>query len=379
MNNKVPFCEYHLFNILHLFESHHLPLDLYLKNYFQAHRAAGSKDRRFICETIYALIRWRGLIDHLCPQSPITWEDRYRLYRQYHPLDYLDNEEIPLHIRVSFPKAFFQLLEDSYGTDRARDLCLISNTQAPTTIRANLLKTTREILLEKWQKSYGVAPTAHSPWGITFLKKENFFGMPEFKQGLFEVQDEGSQLLAMLVDAQPKQQILDFCAGSGGKTLAFAPAMQAKGQIYLHDIRAHALREAKKRLCRAGIQNAQILFFEDAKKESLKQRMDTVLVDAPCSGSGTLRRNPDMKWKFHPTALDPLLIEQRAIFEEALGYLHPKGVIVYATCSIFPQENEQQIAYFQEKFQLQLARPLFRSIPQKGGMDGFFGAVLKRA
>jgi 16S rRNA (cytosine967-C5)-methyltransferase len=376
MTNK-SFCEHHLFNILNSFESRNLPLDLYLKNYFRAHRAAGSKDRRFICETIYAMIRWRGLIDHLC-QKPASWENRYRLYSQYNPLDYLHDTEIPPHIRVSFPKAFFGLLEESYGTDQASALCLISNAQAPTTVRVNTLKTTRADLLEKWQAHYEVSPTAQAPHGITFRKKENFFGMPEFKEGLFEVQDEGSQLLADLVGAKPKQQILDFCAGSGGKTLAFAPAMQGKGQIYLHDIRSHALKEAKKRLCRAGIQNAQLLFSEDPKKEHLKQKMDTVLVDAPCSGSGTLRRNPDMKWKFDPATLDRLVLEQRSIFEEALSYLQPKGHILYATCSILPQENEQQIAHFQEKFGLELVTPPFRSLPQQDGMDGFFGAMLKK-
>ncbi len=122
--------------------------------------------------------------------------------------------------------------------------------------------------------------------------------MPEFKQGLFEVQDEGSQLIANLMDPTPGDQVMDYCAGSGGKTLAFAPKMQHRGQIYLHDIRPWALDEARKRLKRAGIQNAQVVLPEDPKLNKLRGKMDWVLVDAPCTGSGTFRRNPDMKWKF---------------------------------------------------------------------------------
>jgi len=195
---------------------------------------------------------------------------------------------------------------------------------------------------------------------------------------LFEVQDEGSQLIADLIEATPRDHVLDYCAGSGGKTLAFAPKMQHKGQIYLHDVRLPALMEAKKRLCRAGIQNAQILLPDDnSKKKLLKKSMDWVLVDVPCSGTGTLRRNPDMKWNFQPDTIEKLIDKQQQIFEEALPFLHPQGSIVYATCSILPQENEEQIAYFIKKFKMKIVNAPFRSTPLSNGMDGFFGAVLK--
>jgi 16S rRNA C967 or C1407 C5-methylase (RsmB/RsmF family) len=370
------FREQHIFSIFHSYESSTLPLDVFLRNYFREHKSIGSKDRRYIAETVYGIMRWRGLLDYLA-KKPTSWETRYACYTHITPQEYAHKEEIPVHIRASFPKKFFQLIQESYGESKALTLCQISNTPAPTTIRANLLKTTRDALIDTWKNLYYVTPTLHASCGITFQRKINFFDTPEFKEGFFEVQDEGSQLVADLVKALPKQQVLDYCAGSGGKTLAFAPKMQNKGVIYLHDIRSHALEEAKKRLRRAGIQNAQLLYPDDKNKAKLKGKMDWVLVDVPCSGTGTLRRNPDMKWKFDVARLEPLLQEQRMIFEEALEFLAPGGRIVYVTCSILPQENEQQIRFFEKKFQLTAEAPPFISLPSIGGMDGFFAAVLK--
>lgn len=371
-----PFQRRHLFSILSLFEEQGLPLDVFLSNYFRKHRAVGANDRRVICEAVYGLIRWRGLLDHLA-SPPLSWEKRFGTWGTIRPEEYIGNQKIAPHLRVSFPKAYFQLFAEAYGEERALELCLASNTAAPTTVRVNPLKTTREALSEKWAKEYAVSLCRSSPLGVVFHKKINFFALPEFKEGCFEMQDEASQLVAALLEARPGEQILDYCAGSGGKTLAFAPSMQRSGQIYLHDVRPFALEEAKKRLRRAGVQNGQLLFHDDPKKGKLKGKMDAVLVDAPCSGSGTLRRNPDMKWKFDPSQLERLIAEQRQIFAEALEYLHPKGRIVYATCSILPQENQEQVAYFEKSFGLKQTKEPFCSFPQKGEMDGFFAVQLK--
>lgn len=346
------FRDFHLLQILKDFECQNSRLDVFLNHYFRSHRAIGSKDRRYINEKIYERIRWKTLFDQ---------------FGEIDPEKYVSREDIPLDVRLCFPQNFIEILTDAYGEEKAKAICLASNTRAPVTIRANLLKTTRKALLEKWKDT---SPCLSSPLGIIFHEKINFAELPEFKEGLFEIQDEASQLVSMLVKASPKQQVLDFCAGSGGKTLALAPALKNTGQIYLHDIRPQILLKAKKRLRRAGIQNVQ---FGLPKH---KKSMDWVLVDAPCTGSGTLRRNPDMKWKFDRSLLDRLVIEQRQIFEQALEYLHPKGKIVYATCSLFPQENQHQIQYFQEKFGLKLAGEVFQSFPEKNGMDGFFAAVL---
>jgi len=153
--------------------------------------------------------------------------------------------------------------------------------------------------------------------------------------------------------------------------------MQNKGQIFVHDVRIHALQDAKKRLRRAGIQNAQIFLAQDPKQKQLKKKMDWVLVDAPCSGTGTLRRNPDMKWKFNLEMVQRLSGQQRTIFEKALSFMKPEGRIVYSTCSVLPQENEEQMHHFMKTYNLKIEGSIFQSFPSEGGMDGFFGVVLK--
>ena len=213
---------------------------------------------------------------------------------------------------------------------------------------------------------------------IIFNKKINFFGTEEFKQGLFEIQDEGSQNVAALVKAKPGQHFIDYCAGAGGKALAIAPSMDNKGQIYLHDIRNYPLQQAKKRLKRAGIQNAQIIEAGSAKLRKLKRSADWVFVDTPCSGSGTWRRNPTMKWDYKEGMIETLVGQQRTIFEKALSFMKPEGHIVYATCSIFPEENQQQIEHFTSLYDLEVVGKPFQSLPTPNGMDGFFGAILKK-
>ena len=368
------FREHHLLTILNSFAPRGLPLDVYMSQYFRAHTAVGSKDRKWISDTVYGMTRWRGLLDHFCVDAP-SWEKRYQLYLQMHMLK---TDSLPPHIRVSFPKIYFQQLEKHYGEQQSSALCLVSNELAPVTLRVNTLKISREDLYNQWKDRYSISYCPISETGLVFQQKANFFAMEEFKNGLFEVQDEGSQCVAALVEAKPGDHILDYCAGSGGKTLAFAPRTEGKGQIYLHDIRLQALEEAKKRLRRAGVQNAQIFYPDDPKASLLKKKMDWVLVDAPCSGSGTLRRNPDMKWKFESAMIPRLVQEQREIFQKALEFLRDDGHIVYATCSIFPEENQEQIHFFQENFGLTLAKEPFFTFPQSKGMDGFFGAILKK-
>ncbi|HRD55022.1 MAG TPA: RsmB/NOP family class I SAM-dependent RNA methyltransferase, partial [Parachlamydiaceae bacterium] len=285
-----------------------------------------------------------------------------------------------IHIRLSTPKTLFTLINNCYGEKRATELCRISNREAPTFIRANKMKTTRDALLAKLKEKYSVEACKESENGICFLKKINLFGTEEFKAGLFEVQDEGSQLLASLVEAKPGLQIMDYCAGSGGKTLAFAPLMQNKGQIFLHDVRKRALAEAKIRLRRAGIQNAQVIESKDEKRlKQLKKKMDIVLVDAPCSGTGTMRRNPDMKWAFDEKTVPRLVGQQRTIFEKALSFMHPKGQIIYATCSLLDHENQDQVEHFIKTYNLKLKAKPFQTFPSDGGMDGFFAAILEYA
>lgn len=374
---KIPFREHHLLTLLEGYSAQNLPLDLFISNYFRFHKALGSKDKAFIAESSYSLIRWQGLLDFLLPPNA-TWKDRFDKYQSTDLQSYLNDSAIPPHVRVSFPKELFDSLVRSLGEETAVEVCLASNTQAPTFIRANTLKISREDLLKRWESIYRVNPCTQAPHGIIFHDKMNFFTLPEFKQGLFEVQDEGSQLLASLVDPLPGQQVLDFCSGSGGKTLAFAPSMQNRGQIFAHDIRKQALLECRKRLKRAGIQNAQqVAHDEEARLKKLKKKMDWILVDAPCSGSGTLRRNPDMKWKFTSEMLARLVSQQRVIFEKALSFLKPDGRIVYGTCSVLKEENQEQIEHFLKTYSLEIVKPVLQTLPSVGSFDGFFGVVLK--
>lgn len=378
-----PFRKHHLLQILSAFEKLTLPLDVFLRNYFRQHTAVGSKDRKEICEAIYAMIRWLALIDYISKKNLIsdkslTWEMRLHTYGTFPLKDYIHDETIPAHIRCSFPKTFYQLLADSLGEEKAFQFCLSCNQPAPTTVRANLLKTTREALLKQWKGQHKAFACKYASTAIRFEEKINFFGSAEFKAGLFEVQDEASQLIADLVAIKPGDRFLDYCAGSGGKSLAIAPKLGGRGQLFLHDIRPLALQEAKKRLKRAGVQNAQPLPADSPNKKLIKERMDWVLVDAPCTGTGTLRRNPDMKWKFDEQMLDRLVLEQRQIFAEAITYLKLGGHIVYATCSVLPKENQLQAAYFLENFPLEQIGEPFSSIPLPNEMDGFFGIVFKK-
>lgn len=370
---KLPYREFHLFSLLEAYDRQSLPLDRFINHYFRQHPALGSKDRPFIAETVYALIRWQGLLDALI-DAP-TWQKRYAAFLTTDLEKMCQQQEIPLAKKVSFPEELFNLLVHDYGVEKGTELCLASNQPAPTTVRVNRLKISQEALFERWKDKYEISLTPLSSDGIIFHKKMNFFQLPEFKEGLFEIQDEGSQLIAHLVQAKPGQQILDYCAGSGGKTLAFAPALQGTGQIYLHDIRPFALQEARKRLRRAGIQNSQIILPTSPHLHRLKKKMDWVLVDAPCSGTGTLRRNPDMKWKFNLEMLARLVGQQRMIFEKALSFLVPEGRIVYATCSMLKAENQSQVEHFLKTYGLQIEGEPFQSFPTPGRMDGFFGVI----
>lgn len=375
--NKIPFRPYHLLQFFEFYEQEKLPLDFALNLYFKKNKALGAKDRSFIAEHVFLLIRNKALLD-LFAKTPKNWESRFYALEKIDLEKEQASSKHPLHVRCSLPKFLFEKIMAQYGEKAGEAICWELNNQAPFTIRANLLKISREDLLRKWGKKYPIEIGKAAPASLMFKERTQLFKLPEFKEGLFEVQDEGSQALCELVDAQEGEHLLDFCAGSGGKALGIAPKLKGKGQIYLHDIRIKALEEAKKRLKRAGIQNAQILPPKHPTFKKLKKKVDWVFVDAPCSGTGTLRRNPDMKWKLTPEMIENLKKEQRKIFEEALSYVKPGGKIIYATCSLLKEENEEQIDYFLSHFPLKLTHPPFQSVPKKGRMDGFFGAVMEK-
>lgn len=367
----VNFRKHHILQLLRQFENQIIPFDSFINSYFRAHKALGSKDRAEIADISFGMIRYKEALDHIVRGHPDI-ERKYQAFVDPNFEEYKNNPRLPLHIKASQPKAFYQMLCNQYGDINGHEIAEICNTEAPITIRINPLKTERDTLLAMWKDRYEVIACQYSPLGIQFSKRINFSELDEFQAGLFEVQDEGSQLVSFLVKATPKDKVMDFCAGAGGKTLGFAPNLQNKGLIYLNDIRPLAIQQAKKRLSRAGIFNVHYL----PNLETLKGKLDWILVDAPCSGTGTYRRNVDLKWKFSLSMLENVRNDQKTIFADAVKLLRPGGRIVYATCSILREENEMQVEQFLKQHSLKLVEKPFSSLPTLNGMDGFFAATM---
>lgn len=374
--STIPFRTYHLMQIMHRYAEGGIPLDRLLYRYLREHAAIGAQDRRDISAQAYHYVKHVRLIDALT-QPPKTLDRLLATVAHLPTKEALDAMQLPLPVRYSVPDVLWNLIMNAYGEEKAIAIADAWNGEAPTTIRANLAKISREALIERLS-SLGAQPCQEAPAGIVFPKRLPLFGLPEFREGLFEMQDEASQLVSELMAVSPGDQVMDFCAGSGGKTLGFASRMQGKGQIYLHDIRPAALIEARQRLKRAGIQNSQLLFPDSPQLKKCYQKMDWVLVDAPCSGTGTYRRNPDMKHTFTMEALTRLRSQQRVIFEKALSTVKPGGHIVYATCSVLPEENEEQLAHFLHTYPVILKPNRVQTLPTHGGMDGFFAVVLQK-
>jgi 16S rRNA (cytosine967-C5)-methyltransferase len=218
------------------------------------------------------------------------------------------------------------------------------NALAGLDLRVNALKAKRPDVQKQLAK-LGIKsePTPYSPWGLRLADKPLLTKLDLFVQGDIEVQDEGSQLLALLLDGKRGEMVVDFCAGAGGKTLAVGASMRSTGRLYAFDVSAHRLDALKPRLARSGLSNvhpAAIAHERDDRIKRLAGKIDRVLVDAPCSGLGTLRRNPDLKWRQSPQAVQEMALKQAAILQSAARLLKPGGRLVYATCSLLPQENE---------------------------------------
>lgn len=367
----------------HLDYNNNISLDLYLKKYFINNKSISLVDRSFIYDQIYNLTRNRLLLDIIASnKSKLSWVNRFdAYYNKDFFLKQKKNVNLPLHVRESFPVNLYELLHSNHK-ENIENLLMVLNQRAPTTIRANIIKTSRDELKHLLVKEgFDVEKTKYSPYGLTFLSKPkmNFFSLDIFKQGYFEIQDEASQLAALRVKCKPGDIVLDYCGGAGGKSLAFAPFMQNKGQLYIHDIRKHILLEAKRRFRRANIQNVQ---FNDNKSNLhsyIGNKCDWVLLDVPCSGSGTLRRNPEYKYKFNIDKFKELRKVQEEILEESLLFLKPKGKLVYTTCSILHEENLSQITKFCAKHNFEIENDsVFETIPKENGMDGFFSATLIR-
>jgi 16S rRNA (cytosine967-C5)-methyltransferase len=296
----------------------------------------------------------------------------------------IERSNLPLLLRTNLPQWLLDKLVARYGEEEAIRIAEGLNRPAPLDLRVNVLKNSREeALASLTQASIDCQPTPYAPLGIRLARKPALQNLSLFKEGAIEVQDEGSQLLAQLVGAKRGEMVVDFCAGAGGKTLALGAAMRNTGRLYAFDVAEKRLSKLKPRLARSGLSNVHpvvIAHENDIKVKRLAGKVDRVLVDAPCSGLGTLRRNPDMKWRHTQQSVDELNAKQHGILSGAARLVKPGGRLVYATCSILDEENEAVVAQFlstHEDFPLQAGEYL-RLFPHLHQTDGFFAAVLER-
>ncbi len=338
------------------------PADAVVSRYFRDNRSFGPRERATLAETVYTVLRKKLLFDHLSPSGSGPKERRMAILGFHGPRDFLKsaltdveknwldqcdaikpNDLLERH-RHNLPEWLVQPLKDQLGPEFWA-LAESLNQPAALDLRVNTLTDKRPEVQQELKRA-GVAsqPTPYSPWGLRLDTKPPLTQFDVFMRGAIEVQDEGSQLLALLLDAKRGEMVVDFCAGAGGKTLAIGAAMRNTGRLYAFDTSAHRLDALKPRLARSKLSNvhpAAIAHERDDRIKRLAGKIDRVIVDAPCSGLGTLRRNPDLKWRQSPQSVQEMTVKQAAILQSAARLLKPGGRLVYATCSILPDENEQ--------------------------------------
>ena len=411
------------------------PADSVASYYFKTRRYIGSKDRRAISNRVWGVLRRRARLGwwltqleaedfprervladlvlterlgepdlkHLfsgeknCPEK-LTPADR-GLITELSSKD-IFNHGMPAWVRAEFPEWIEPRLADLFGEELGREMGVMRE-EAPVDLRVNTLKGDRDTALGALAKEgFKSEPTPLSPVGLRLPARISLTAQDLFKQGLVEVQDEGSQLVSLLTGAQPGQAVMDFCAGAGGKTLALAATMANKGRLVACDTHAGRSERAVLRLRRAGVHNVTRHVLDGEGDKWLKRQkgtFDRVLVDAPCSGSGTWRRNPDAKWRLSEQGLIELVALQGKILEQASELVKSGGRLVYATCSLLPEENERQVETFlaaHPDFALMpitdawaetigtacpVPGPYLRLSPANHGTDGFFAAVIYRA
>lgn len=393
------------------------PADTQLSAYFRHNPKLGGQDRARIADSVYGVLRHlmalRWLLPDATPRQLLAlWLMRFQGMNQ-RDLDPLIKDkdravlqeargkkldEAPLAVKAELPDWIVAQLRSSL--DDAAILALGRSLQAtaPLDLRVNILKDSREAVLDLLHKQeLAAAPTPHSPWGIRLTTPQDFSRHVLFKKGVIEVQDEGSQLLALLVGARRGEMVADLCAGAGGKTLALGAAMASSGRLYAFDISEKRLAKLSPRLKKSGLSNvtAQLINSEnDTRIKRLAGKLDRVLIDAPCSGLGTLRRNPDLKFRQSPETLASLKQTQASLIRAGAKMLKPGGRLVYATCSLLDAENQAIVSAFLKEnsaFRLVPAHEVLAAQrvtlntgdylqlnPQTHGTDGFFAAVLEK-
>jgi 16S rRNA (cytosine967-C5)-methyltransferase len=393
------------------------PADVTLSRYFRDHPKLGSRERNAVAEGAYAVLRNKmvyasfsesghgpamrrlallGLADGSGAESlgGLSEEEAEWLKR----IAQIDRKSLPSALRANFPQWLYDKLVARLGEEKTLALADALNRPAPLDLRVNTLKAKREdVIAELATAPIAAEPTPYAPFGIRVLKKPALQNIPLFQSGAIEVQDEGSQLLAQILAPKRGEMVVDFCAGAGGKTLALGAAMRNTGRLYAFDVSEKRLSKLKPRLARSGLSNVHpvlIAHENDVKVKRLAAKIDRVLVDAPCSGLGTLRRNPDMKWRQTPESVAELNAKQTSILAGAARLVKPGGRLVYATCSLLEEENEDIVTEFMashEDFQLVPMKDILAEQkiplemqdyltldPERHQTDGFFAAVLER-
>lgn len=337
------------------------PADAVVSRFFRENRNFGPRERATLAETAYAVLRKKLRFEGLARSGSGPRERRLAILGFHGPRDYVkaalsdqevqwldacdavrDQELMEPH-RHNLPEWLVEPLKTQLG-EGFWPLANSLEGAAPLDLRVNTLKGKRaEIQKELNQAGVPSVATPYSPWGLRVQSKPALTRMEVFMRGAIEVQDEGSQLLALLLDAKRGEMVVDFCAGAGGKTLAIGASMRSTGRLYAFDVSGHRLDALKPRMARSGLSNvhpAAIAHERDERVKRLSGKIDRVLVDAPCSGLGTLRRNPDLKWRQSPEGIAELTVKQTAILDSAARLVKPGGRLVYATCSILREENE---------------------------------------
>lgn len=371
--------------------------DKVIEKTLKANKKWGSKDRGFVAESFYDIIRWKRKLEfymgeeiqrtnlyNLIATYLLTKEYEIPEFDEFSGIDFQKIEERFSEkidnpaIEQSVPDWLYQLIEKDYGKETVEILAAL-NEQAEVYLRANTLKTTSENVIKSLaiEGIEAVAFPGHEN-AIQIKQRKNLFRTSAFQDGWFEVQDISSQLVSKALDPKPGTRVFDVCAGAGGKTLHLAALMQNKGQLIALDIHEWKLKELKRRARRAGAHNVETRPIVAKTIKRLKDSADSLLIDAPCSGLGVLKRNPDAKWKLDQDFIDRITKEQAEILQNHSKILRKGGKMVYATCSILPEENEKQVEKFlanNPEFSLISEQTL---LPHITGSDGFYISVMER-
>lgn len=362
-----------------------------LDRLFSANPKWGKRDRSFVAETTYEIVRWRRLLEYgaeytqgwalLAAQLTRQglelpdWEE-FAAFDAERIRERLQASELPRAVRESIPDWLDELGARDLGERWDAEIGAL-NGEAPVVLRANTLKISRDELQARLQKEeIETADIERLPQALQLETRRSIAHLPLYKEGFFEFQDAASQLVVPLLRVQSGLRILDACAGAGGKTLHLAALIGNRGHIVASDVEAEKLAELRRRASRAGISCIETKLAPDLSSTA---SFDRVLIDAPCSGTGTLRRQPDLKWRLTPEFLDQIVGRQREILMNYSALLKSGGFLVYATCSILPEENERQVEWFLgqgREFELVEQRVISTA---ETGFDGFFMALLKKA